>query len=100
MPVFVTPNTLTETSNLLENSGDSRFLEKLRSLIEGSEEVVVESSRAAQNSEFNRLGLTDAVLLEVISPARPLFTVDFKLHRAALSKGNMAAVNFWHLESL
>ena len=32
--VFVTPNVLTEASNLLENPQDTRFLEKLRELIE------------------------------------------------------------------
>ena len=37
--VFVTPNTLTEASNLLE-SRDRRFLFELRNLIEESEEVI------------------------------------------------------------
>ena len=35
--------------------------------------------RAAQNSNFTRLGLTDAALLELVSEERPLITVDFDL---------------------
>ena len=99
-PVFVTPNTLTEASNLLEKSGDTRFLNRLRSLIEISKEVVIDSSTAAQNSNFTRLGLTDAALLELVSEERPLITVDFDLYIAALSKGEKAAVNFTYLQNL
>ena len=44
--VFVTPNTLTETSNLLAQHADperSRFFEQLRYIIQESEEVMVAS---------------------------------------------------------
>ena len=44
--IFVTPNTLTEASNLLAHHGEperSRLLEYLRLLIERSEEIVVVS---------------------------------------------------------
>lgn len=81
--VFVTPNTLTETSNLL-GTKDSRFLEYLRFLIEKSKEVIVSSAAAARNKAFPRLGLTDAALLEVISAERPLITVELELFSAAL----------------
>ena len=66
--IFVTPNTLTETSNLLAQHGEpelSRFFETLKFFIHESEEVVVQSVAASSRSEFNRLGLTDAALLEV-----------------------------------
>ncbi len=97
--VFVTPNTLTETSNLL-GTKDSRFLEYLRFLIEKSKEVIISSAAAARNKAFPRLGLTDAALLEVISAERPLITVDLELFSAALEKGEEAAINFTHYQAL
>ncbi len=100
LPILVTPNTLTEASNLLEDPEDTRFLDQLRVLIEISKEIVVDSSTAAQNSDFTRLGLADTALLEVISAERPLFTVDSALYRAALSKGEASAVNFTYLQNL
>ena len=97
---FVMPNTLTEASNLLAQHGEpqrSRFLEELRFVIEGSEEVVVASVDASHNSAFERLGLTDAALLELVSADTPVLTVDIGLYSAALAKGEEAAVNFTHL---
>lgn len=101
--VFVTPNTLTETSNLLAQHGEperSRFLDKLRSVIQESREIHVVSEVASQNNAFKRLGLTDAALLEVATVDTPLLTVDIDLYRAAWVKGRETAVNFTHLQSL
>ena len=101
--VFVTPNTLTETSNLLAQHGEperSQFLDKLRSVIEESKEIHVVSEVATRNNAFRRLGLTDAALLEVATVETPLLTVDLDLYRAALAKDRDTAVNFRHLESL
>ncbi len=81
--VFVTPNTLTETSNLLAQHGEperSRLMRRLRSIVHESEEVVVASATATDNSKFEQLGLTDAALLEVATPDTPLVTVDFDLY--------------------
>ena len=97
--VFVTPNTLTETSNLLGQHGEperSSLFERLRSVIQDSEEVVVSSVVASINSSFIRLGLTDSVLLEAASADAPLLTADFRLYMAGLAKGDGAAVNFMH----
>ena len=58
--VFVTPNTLTETSNLLAQHADpqrSRFFDRLRFIIQESEEIIVVSKDASRNREFRRLGL-------------------------------------------
>ena len=99
--VFVTPNTLTETSNLLAQHRDperSRFFDRLRFIIQESEEVVVASAVAATNRAFQRLGLTDAALLEVVTAETPLVTVDLDLYLAALAKDPYAAVNFTHLQ--
>ena len=98
--VFVTPNTLTEASNLLEQPQDTRFLGRLRSLIEACQESVVSSATAARNRAFMRLGLTDAALLEAVSAERPLITVDLELYSAALEKGEEAAINFTYLQTL
>ncbi|MDE0145789.1 MAG: PIN domain-containing protein [Nitrospira sp.] len=101
--VFVTPNTLTETSNLLGQHREperSRFFDKLKFIIQESKEVVVASSVASRNNAFERLGLTDAALLEVATPETPLVTVDLDLYLAALAKGQDAAVNFTHHQDL
>ena len=101
--VFVTPNTLTETSNLLGQHRDperSRFFDRLRYIIHESKEVVVASAQASSNSAFNRLGLTDAVLLEAISPETPLVTVDLDLYLAANASGQEVALNFAHFRNL
>ena len=101
--VYVTPNTLTETSNLLAQHRDperSRFFERLRFIIQESKEVFVASKLASSNSAFNRLGLTDAALLEAVTPDTPLVTVDFKLYLAANARGQEVALNFTHFRNL
>ena len=102
--LFVTPNTLTETSNLLGQHGEperSYFFEMLRSLIQRAEELVVASSVASSNSEFIRLGLTDAALIESVTEDTPLLTVDLDLFSAAMEKSVNAptAVNFMALRN-
>ena len=95
--VLVTPNTLTETSNLLGQHGEperSRLFRRMRSIIRDSREVVVASATAAANPAFARLGLTDAVLLEAATADTPLLTMDFQLYAAGLAKGADSAVNF------
>lgn len=97
---FVTPNTLTEASNLLAQHGEperSRLFEYLRLLIDRSEEIMVVSEEAPRNDHFLRLGLTDAALLEVAKPETPLLTVDVALYVEAQRNG--AAVNFTHLRT-
>ena len=101
--VYVTPNTLTETSNLLGHHEDperSRFFKRLRVIIEDSKEVVVASADASQNDAFTRLGLTDAVLLETATAKVPLVTVDFNLYCAALQKEPDSALNFTYYQNL
>ena len=101
--VFVTPNTLTETSNLLgqhANPERSHFFDRLKFIIQESKEVVVASTVASRNNAFERLGLTDAALLEVATAETPLVTVDLDLYLEALAKGQDTAVNFTHLQDL
>ena len=96
--VFVTPNTLTETSNLLGQHGEperSRLFQRLRVIIEESREITVASAVAALNIDFRRLGLTDAALLEVATADTPVVTVDFQLYLSMLAKGGEdTVVNF------
>ena len=95
--LFVTPNTLTETSNLLSQHGEperSLLMRRLQFLIHESREVVVASADASSSIKFEELGLTDAALLEVITTEIPLLTVDFSLYLAAIETGEERAVNF------
>lgn len=101
--VFVTPNTLTETSNLLgfhREPERSRFFEQLRLIIEETEEVIVASVDASRNDSFTRLGLTDATLLEVATQETPVVTVDLGLYLAASASNPDSAINFTHLRNL
>ncbi len=98
--LVVTPNTLTETSNLLAQHHEperSRFLDVLRYVIENSQEVTVASEEAARSRVFRRLGLTDAAVLDIASAETPVLTVDLDLFIAASTKDPHAAVNFRHL---
>lgn len=99
---LVTPNTLTEASNLLGQHGEpvrSKLFQMLRNLIMESEEKEVSSKVASRDEKnFLRLGLTDVVLLEAISPEAPLITVDRELWGIAnKKKGEGSAINFTHL---
>lgn len=96
--VLVTPNTLTETSNLagyIEEPARTEIYEVLRALIHATEEEYVESRRAVTRSEFVRLGLTDAALLST-GESRALLTADLDLYLSAIAVGH-DAVNFNHL---
>lgn len=95
---YVTPNTLTEASNLLAQHREperSALFEHLQLLIQTSKEIVIASLTASQNSEFKRLGLTDAALLEAAKPETPLLTVDLHLYLAG--KDDNTVINFLHL---
>ena len=101
--LYVTPNVLTETSNLLgyhQEPQRSRLYEQLRWLIEESEEIVVRSAVAASNGAYPRLGLTDAALLEVATADTPLITTDVILYIAAAEKDPAAVLNFNHHRGL
>ena len=99
--VLVTPNTLTEASNLLGQHREpdrSRLLATLRILIGQSHEVVVASAEAAAYPSFPRLGLTDGGLLGLVSRDTPLVTVDLDLYLAASAADALSTVNYRHLQ--
>ena len=95
--ILVTPNTLTETSNLLSQHGEperSRLFRRFRRIIHSSQEVVIASAAAADSPYFEKLGLTDAALLEAVAADTPLVTMDIDLYLAGLTKGADLVVNF------
>lgn len=100
--IYVTPNTLSETSNLLTShlrGFRHRFLDTLRIMIEQSREIIVTSADAASNEHYLDLGLTDAALLEVASLETPLLTADVKLFTVATADGVARAVSFWDMRN-
>ena len=101
--VLVTPNTLTEASNLLGQHGEperSRFMRRLGDIILESEEIFVHGTTASASNYYESLGLTDAALLEVATPETPLLTVDAALYRAAVSISHNIVVNFTFLRRI
>lgn len=103
-PLLVTPNILTETSNLLGKVTDPRcqqFFAAFSAMVadaEVIEEFYVPSSVAVSRSEFDYLGLTDSALLEHHEIDFTLLTVDAALHAACLRSGRKAQ-NFNHLRT-
>ena len=97
--VFVTPNTLTETSNLagqIPEPARTKIFEVFRNYIQSADEHYCESRRAITRKEFIRLGLTDSVILHEMTDDFILLTDDLDLYLAAKSKG-YPAENFNHL---
>jgi hypothetical protein len=101
--VVVTPNILTETSNLagyVAEPARTRIYRVLKALIEDAiEEQYVESKQAVAQGEFARIGLADSAILEIATASHTLLTVDLNLYLAALSRG-LKAENFNHLRGL
>ena len=100
--IVVTPNTITEASNLVGQINEparSKIMHKLRQLTEEVEEIYVESKHAAQEAVFPRLGITDSVLLSREFADAELLTADLDLYVAACSTGRNV-VNFnYHIEA-
>jgi hypothetical protein len=94
-----TPNTLTETSNLLKQTNESMRSErfrKFRDIIDEFDETYVESRMGSQQKEFVKLGLTDSALLLLSNqPSLVLVMADLGLYLAATERG-LKAVNFNH----
>ncbi len=97
--VVVTPNALTEASNLLGYSNDpikSQLFETLKALVGSVREEYIESRLACDRDEFVRLGLSDAAFLSTDKDECTLVTADLDLYLAALAGGH-EAINFNHL---
>jgi hypothetical protein len=95
--IVVTPNTLTETSNLLGQIQEpmrSEVFAVFGAIIQQADERYVESRALCEDRTFVRLGLTDAALLDLAGDHEILLTADLDLYLAGAKNG---AVNFTHL---
>ena len=100
-PIIVTPNILTEASNLVSQIAEparTQIAMTFRALVGVVEERYVESRRAVDQIEFPRLWLTDSGILDEMSETRVLLTADLELYLAALHRGHQA-INFNHLRA-
>ena len=101
--LLVTPNTLTETSNLASQHGEPErtlLMKRLHRLIHDSQEILVASTESSSNIKFEKMGLTDAALLQAVTTDFPLLTVDLDLYLAAIEAGEERAVNFTSYRNL
>jgi len=97
--LVVTPNTLTEASNLLAYVGEpikSRIFNVFGKFIGVVGERYLQSKELVEQEAFIRLGLTDAAFLAVGESGCVLVTSDLRLYLAASAKGQEAH-NFNHL---
>ena len=96
--VVVTPNALTEASNLLRQINEPARSEIGRAFhvfTSKAREIYVRSADASSRSEFLRLGLSDSALLEVSKDDIVILSADLDLYLAALT-ADYTAVNFNH----
>ena len=102
--VIVTPNILTEVSNVcvfgLGGRSASAVREKLRlfTRVEGVAESYVPSRVAADRVAFSRLGLTDAGILELSASGHTVLTDDLPLC-LELARLGARVLNFNHLRT-
>jgi hypothetical protein len=90
------PNVLTEASSFLRMIDDpikTELMHSFAGMIARVEESYVASADVTERVEFARLGLTDAVLLQLAESGGTLLTVDLDLYLAANSSG-LAVINF------
>lgn len=97
--IVVTPNVMTEASNLASQTAEpglTAVRQRLGALASVQREEYCPSARAVQHTHFLRLGLTDCALLDLIGSETPLLTTDLDLYLAA-ANANRNATNFNHL---
>lgn len=100
--VMVTPNTLTETSNLIRQISEparGRLVAMFRKIVAIAVETYVPSVAAVERPEYLVLGLTDAGLVACLTNEISLLTADFDLYGAAL-KARKPALNFNHFRQI
>jgi len=96
--ILVTPNVLSECSNLCAYIGEparTQVLATLKILTEDREELYVKSKDAACHASYLRLGLTDAAI-HIAAEQATVLTTDLDLYLSLLSAGKKA-VNFNHV---
>jgi hypothetical protein len=96
--IAVTPNAVTEASNLLGKNDEGmtgRYRDMLKQLLNEWGEIFIRSSAAALHPAYRRLGITDAALLDESLGEHELLTMDLDLYLAAGRLGRKAT-NFAH----
>jgi hypothetical protein len=97
--VMVTPNTLTEASNILRYVAEpakSLIGRTFENFIQRAEETYITSAGAASREQFLSLGLADCALLEIAKNDVAILSVDLDLCIAAEIAG-YSVVNFNHV---
>ena len=102
--LVITPNILTETSNLLGKLNEplrSECLFILGSLVAVWHEEYVASKLVARTKEYLRFGLTDAAICTIEEAVYPylVITDDWPLYQILLHR-SVDAINFNHMRSL
>ena len=95
--VTITPNALTEASNLARQIGEparGQIVEIIGLIAEKSEEIYVPSLKAVSRREYKYLGLSDAAILEIKDVH--LLTDDLDLYTSSLALAGKC-FNFTHL---
>ncbi len=88
--IVVTPNVLTEVSNIagqIAEPARGKVMAALAGMIAATSERSVRSADVTGRPEFRRLGLTDSVLLTTSSDSELLLTADLDLYLAASYSG-------------
>jgi hypothetical protein len=101
--LLVTPNTLSEASNLLAYIGDpakTEIMRTFRAIIQRTREAYAKSSTAANESEFLRLGLTDCAVLVTSADEAVVLTADLHLYLQASRRDGERALNFNHYRAV
>lgn len=96
--IVVTPNILSETSNLIRQfsePGRGQIIEFFKFFVENVCEIYAESALVIENKLFNRLGLTDASILSVQEKDTIILTDDLNLYLASDALGK-TVINFSH----
>lgn len=99
-PCTVLPNIVTEATNHLRQHKEperTALMRTLAELLRGVHEVYLSSSDATVDTDFARLGLTDAAILQSAG-RKCIVTVDAPLYVAASNRG-LDVVNFVHLQA-
>lgn len=100
--IVVTPNVVTECSDLFSDNDDYREKEWLKAFLGSNESLRIEqyvpSKDAASLEQYRYLGIADCSLLSLIDDNTVLLTTDSKLYLAAAML-NPRCMNFNHLRS-
>jgi rRNA-processing protein FCF1 len=97
--IVVTPNILTEVSNLLGQTDEQTrksLMILLSSIVPVFEELTVSSADAVRIPEFTRLGLTDSTILYLSEEGMVFLTDDLHLY-LALQRRGVEVINFNHV---